>query len=345
MAMSARTISLTAALTGALALAMPAAGALGQTKISIARTARPNVFHIPAYIAMHQGLFKREGLEARFVLMTGKSMVTAGIRGAVDFVPNSKGGAQAALKGAQLRYVVGGATISRWAIMVERRIKSPTDLRNRLLAQGHAGSPGFGQGARVLREVFGLRLGRQYKAMSFPGDEARLAALIDGSVQAALLSFPYAARAQHAGFDLLLRTGAYLPRLDGAYWTSRNNLKNNRAAVAGFIRAIARAIEFLRRDRDGSTEIIRQAFGIRDKNEANFLRDMVHDGFSADIPDAPFRKMFEERQQDLASRQLWPRGKKLPDVERFVARSLLTATLRGMGYHLSPAPERTRKVD
>lgn len=340
MAMSARTLSLTAALTGVLALAPPAAGALAQTKISIARTARPNVVQIPAYIAMHKGLFTREGLTAKFVLMTGKTMVTAGIRGAVDFVPNTQGGAQAALKGARLRYVVGGATISRWAIMVDRRIKSPADMRDRLLAQGHAGSPGFGQGARILRETFGLRLGRHYKAMSYPGDETRLAALIDGSVQAALLSFPYAARAQQAGFGLLLRTGAYLPRLDGAYWTSRNNLKKNRAAVAGFIRAIARAIEILRTDRDGSTEIIRQAFGIRDKKEAYFLRDMVHDGFSPDIPDALFREMFEERRQDMVSRELWPKGKKLPDVDRFVARSLLTTTLRGMGYHLSPAPAR-----
>jgi len=344
MTMSARTLSLAAAGTVAFVLAMPAGDALGLTTISIARTARPSIFHIPAYIAMQRGMFMREGLDAKFVVMTAKSMVTAGIRGAVDFVPNARGGARAALKGARLRYVVGGATMSQWAIMVDRRIRSPGDLRGRVLGQGYAGGPGFGEGARVLRKFFKLRLGRHYKGMSFTSDRTRLAALIDGRIQGALLSFPVAARARSAGFGMLLRTGAYLPRLGGAFWTSRSNLRKKRAAAIGFIRAIARAIEYLRTDAAGSTEIIRQAFDIRDAREAGYLRDMVHDAFTPDIPDALFRRMFEDRQRDLSTRGLWPKGKRPPKVERFVARALLTRTLRGMGYHLSPSTGAMRRV-
>jgi len=337
-----RPIAAAAALAGSLAIVGPQGGALAGTEIRIARPTNPSVISIPAIIALQRGLFRAEGLDATLVPMTAKTMVTAGIRGAVDFVPDSRGGAQAALKGAQLRYVVGGTTISRWAIVVSPQIAAAEDLRGRILAQSHADDPGFGEGAWVLREIFGLRLGRQYKGMSFPGDRDRLAALTKGTVQAALLSFPYAAKARTAGFGLLLRPGAYRPRLEGAYWTSRDTLRKKRAAAAGFIRAIARAMEYLRADAAGSTEIIRQAFDIRERREARFLRDMIQDGFTPDIPDAPFRDLFEDRRQDLIARGLWSKRKKLPDVEAFAARPLLTATLRGMGYHLTPLPVLTR---
>jgi len=330
----------------ALVLAAPAgAAAASATEIRIAKPIDPSVALIPVYIAMHKGLFAAEGLHAALVPMTAKTMVTAGIRGAVDFVPNTRDGAQAVLKGAGLVFVVGGTTMSRWAVVTAPGISSPEALRGRVLAQGHADSPGFGEGAGVLEQFFGLRLGRQYKGMSFASEPQRLAALSDGLVQAALLSFPYAAKARSAGFGLLFRTGAYRPRLDGAFWTSRTSLKKKRVAAAAFIRAMAKAIDYLRTDAEGATEIIRQVFDIRESREARFLWDMTHDGFSADIPDAPFQALFEDRRQDLISRGLWPKGKKLPDVERFVARRLLTGALRGIGYRLARPPDLTRPSD
>ena len=343
MILSAHRLSIAAAafLVCALAMALPGGAAAAAAKTRIALPINPSVALIPAYIARDKGLFEAEGLDAEFVPMTAKTMVTAGIRGTIDFVPNTRDGAQAVLKGAKLIYVVGGATISRWAVVAEPGITSPEALRGRILAQGHVDSPGFGEGAQVLDKFFGLRLGRQYKGMSFPSEQKRLAALSDGTVQAALLSFPYAAKARAEGFGLLFRTGAYLPRLDGAFWTSRANLKKKRAETAAFIRAIARAIDYLRTDAAGSTEIIRRAFEIREVREARFLWDMTHDAFSADMPDAPFHALFEDRRQDLISRGLWPKGKKLPDVERFAAHRLLMTTLRGMGYRLASPPDLT----
>lgn len=328
-----------------LAPAAPAAAAASSTEIRIARPVDPEVALIPLYIARHKGLFAAEGLEAVLVPMTAKTMVTAGIRGTVDFVPNTLDGAQAVLKGADLVYVAGGATISRWAVMAAPEIAAPEDLRGRILGQGHADSPGFGEGAWVLENHFGLRIGRNYKGMSFAGEPRRLAALTDGLVQAALLSFPYAAKARAAGSRLLFRTGAYRPRLDGAFWTSRATLKKKRVAAAAFIRAIAKAIEYLRTDAAGATEIIRRTFEIRETREARYLWDMTHDAFSADIPDAPFRALFEDRRHDLVSRGLWPKNKMLPDVERFVARRLIDGALRGIGYRLAPPPDLTRTPD
>ena len=98
---------LAAAATVMLALPAMVAVAEAQTKITIGKVLSGNGFHIPSYVAMDQGYYKAEGLDASFVSLTGRALVTAALSGSIDFVPIPSGGAQAALSGAEIRYVVG----------------------------------------------------------------------------------------------------------------------------------------------------------------------------------------------------------------------------------------------
>ena len=105
--------ALTMALAFACMTSVATTDALSQTKIKVGRTTGASGFHIPSYVAMENGFFKREGLDASYVAMSGKALVTAGMGGAIDFVPIPGGGSQAILKGAPLRYVVGESLISQ----------------------------------------------------------------------------------------------------------------------------------------------------------------------------------------------------------------------------------------
>jgi ABC-type nitrate/sulfonate/bicarbonate transport system substrate-binding protein len=78
-----------------------------QTKITVGKIISGSGFHTPSYVAMDQGFFKAEGLDASVVTLNGKALVTAGLSGSIDFIPIPSGGAQAALSGADIRYVVG----------------------------------------------------------------------------------------------------------------------------------------------------------------------------------------------------------------------------------------------
>ena len=109
-------------LGGIAAMAMVVGDALAQTKIRVGRTTSGSGFHIPMYVAMEKGFFKGEGLDARYVALSGKALVTAGMTGNIDFVPIPGGGSQASLKGAPLRYVVGQSLISQWAIATHKDI-------------------------------------------------------------------------------------------------------------------------------------------------------------------------------------------------------------------------------
>ena len=77
-------------------------------KLRVGKVIGGNGFHIPSYVAMDlEGFYKAEGLDASFVILQGRPLVTAALSGNVDFVPIPSGGAQAALSGAAITYVVG----------------------------------------------------------------------------------------------------------------------------------------------------------------------------------------------------------------------------------------------
>jgi NitT/TauT family transport system substrate-binding protein len=324
----------------AVTLAGFASTAIAQTKIKVGRTTGASGFHIPSYVAMDKGFFKREGLDATYVSMSGRALLTAGIGGAIDFVPIPGGGSQATLQGAELRYVVGESLISQWAIVVDPKvIKSVADLKGKTIGYGRAGSADYDEGEITLSQYFNMQVGRDYKVISFQDEVTRLAGLINGAVQAGLFSIPHAAKAEVAGYKVLLKTGQYLPRVGGTFWVTEKYLKDNRATVKKFIRAIASATEYLRDNKEGSVPVIQKYFGIKDAKEATVIWEQVHDQYGPDIPAPLFKKLYESRLKRLKSRGLWPQDKPMPDIEKFIARDLLTETLREMGYYMQAPPK------
>src|SRR6266849_2880688 len=107
------------AATVALAFPVVIATAHAQTKISIGKVIGGDGFHIPSYVAMDQGFFKSEGLDAHFVELQAKAQVTAVLSGNLDFAPIPSVGSQAALSGAKIKYIVGESLKSQWTISVQ----------------------------------------------------------------------------------------------------------------------------------------------------------------------------------------------------------------------------------
>ena len=320
----------------AIAVLAVAGAAEAQTKIKVGRTLSGSGFHIPIYVAFAKGFFKKEGLDAEPVMMTAKALTTGGISGTVDFVPVPGAGSQASLQGADLKYVVGESLISQWAIVADPKIKSVQDLRGKTIAYGRAGGADYDEGEIVLSRHFGMAAGKDYKVISFQAESDRVAALINGTVTAGLMSFPTAARAQAVGFKMLLKTGQYLPRVGGCVWTRAEFVQNNPETVKKFIRAIARSIEYFRNEKEGSVDVIMKEFGIKERKQAEIVWNEIHDQYSPELPADLFEKLFVGRYRGMVKRGLWPKDKPMPDVSKFIARDLLTETLREIGYKAPP---------
>ncbi len=325
-------LALATSLATGATLILAAGAAQAQTKITVGKILGGVGLHIPSYIAMDRGFFKDEGLDARFVSLVGRPMITAGLSGNLDFVPIPSGGAQAVLSGAKLRYVVGQSLKPQWIIVTGANVNKPEDLKGKTLGYSRAGAADYDEGATVMSRFFNMQVGRDYKVISFQGEPERMAALINNDIQGALVSAPRAAAAKKAGLKVLLRTGDYLPRAGGTFWATDEYFEKNRDTVKKFIRAIARGVVYLRDNKAGSLPSIKEHLGIQDDDEASAVWDELHNTFGAELPPDLFREIFESRRTDMIAANQWPKDKPLPDPEQFLARDLLESTLKEMGY-------------
>jgi NitT/TauT family transport system substrate-binding protein len=301
-------------------------------KLRVGKVIGGNGFHIPSYVAMDQGFYKAEGLDASFVILQGRPLVTAALSGNVDFVPIPSGGAQAALSGAAITYVVGESLKSQWTIVVPKSINKIEDLKGKTVGYGRAGGADYDEGATVLRRFFHMEVGKDYKVISFQSESDRIAALINGNIDAALLSVPHAAKASSAGMKVLLRTGDYIPRAGGTFWGKKEFVTQNPETTKKFIRAIAKGVMYFRDNKAGSVSTLKAHLGIDSDQEAGLIWDQLHNAFGAELPKDLFRHIFESRRETMIAARQWPADKPLPDPEGYVARDLLDPTLKAMNY-------------
>jgi ABC-type nitrate/sulfonate/bicarbonate transport system substrate-binding protein len=324
---------------GFLALASP--GASAQTKITVGMVIGGTGLHIPTYVAMDKGFFKAEGLDAKWVTLNGKALVTAGLGGEIDFVPIPSGGSLAALRGAPLRYVVGQSLGTQWVIVTPKSIAKPEDLKGKTLAYGRAGGADYDEGATVMSRAFHMEAGKDYKVISFQAEPERIAALINGDVQGALVTMPSAVKAEKAGFKVLITTSDYIPRLGGPIWTMKPVVDKSPETVKKFDIAIAKAIMYIRNDQAGTVPVLKSYLGIEDDQEANLLWNDLHNTFDASLPKDLFREIFESRRIDMIADGQWPKDKPLPDTEGFVERKILDEALQEAHYVPPPKAKAT----
>ena len=317
----------------AAAIALPSSAAIAQTKITVGKIVGGIGLHIPSYIAMDKGFFKEEGLDARWIELQGRPMITAGLTGNLDFVPIPSGGANAVLTaGAPLKYIVNQSLKPQYIIVAKAEIKKVEDLKGKTLGYARVGAADYDEGATTLDRFFNMKVGRDYKVIQFQGEPERMAALANGDIAAALVSVPRAYQARQAGFTVLLRTGDYLPRAGGAFWCTEAFFQKNPDTVKRFIRAIAKGVMYYRDNKEGSYASMKEHLGVQSDAEAGVLWEELHNTFAAELPADLYREIFESRRLDLIAAGQWPKDKPLPDPEQFLARELLDGTLKAMNY-------------
>jgi NitT/TauT family transport system substrate-binding protein len=296
--------------------------------IKIGKTIGGSGFHIPSYIAVDKGLFKAEGLNADFISSSAGVLVRAGIAKEIEFVPIPGGGAEAMLKGAPLAFIVGESLVSQWAIVTQPEFKRVEELKGKTIGLERPGQAAYTEAVVVLGKFFKMEPGKDYKVITFNAETDRVAALINKSIHAALLSFPHAARAERAGLKILVKTGDYIPRLGGTFITHRDFLKEKRDVTKRFIRAMVRANDYVKANKQGTIDVIQKYFEIKEPGLAESIYSQVANAYGPEIPHDLLLELFQSRTTPELG---WPAGKPLPDIEQFVARDLLNEVLKEMG--------------
>jgi len=296
--------------------------------VKVGRTVGGSGFHIPSYVAIDKGFLKAEGLDANFIAATAGVLVRATIAKEIEFTPIPGGGSEAMLKGAPLVFFVGESLVSQWTLTTTPDIKRVEDLRGKTLGLGRPGSADYSEMVVTLGKHFNMQAGKDYKVISFTGEPDRVAALIQGSIQGGILSFPHAARAEKEGMKILMRTGDYIPRLGGTFLTHKDFLKEKRDVAKRFTRGMIKATNFIKANKKGAMEVIQKYFEIKDGKIVESIYNQVYDKYSPEMPPELIKDLFESRTTPELG---WPQGKPLPDLDQFVDRSIANEVLKEMG--------------
>jgi NitT/TauT family transport system substrate-binding protein len=325
-----RPLVLAAAATLALCLST---GAQAQTKLTIGKVIGGDGFHIPTYVALDEGFYKEEGLDASLVELQAPAQVTAVLSGNLDCAPIPSGGAQAALSGAKIEYVVGESLKSQWTLTTTTDINKPEELKGKTIGLGRPGGADYDEVQAVLHRFYHMDAGKDYKVISFQGEPERIAALSNKDILGAGLSIPHAVVAQEAGLKILLRTGDYIPRAGGTIWCSKSLVEQHPETVKKLIRAIAKAVTYYRTNKEGSIKVMKHhILSIKTDKDAGLIWDQLHEAYGAEVPKDLFHQILESRRQTMIAARQWPADKPLPDPESFLARNLLESTLKEMNY-------------
>jgi len=314
-------------LTTAVATLLTGSALFAQS-VKVGRTVGGSGFHIPSYVAIDKGFLKAEGLDANFIAATAGVLVRATIAKEIEFTPIPGGGSEAMLKGAPLVFFLGESLISQWTLTTTPDMKRVEDLKGKTLGLGRPGSADYSEIVVTLAKHFNMQPGKDYKVIAFTGEPDRIAALIQGSIQGGVLSFPHAARAEKEGMKILMRTGDYIPRLGGTFLAHRDFIKEKRDVVKKFTRGMIRTIDYIKSDKKGTMEVIQKYFEIKDAKVVENIYNQVYDKYSPEMPPELIKDLFESRTTPELG---WPQGKPLPDLNQFVDRSIVTEVLKEMG--------------
>ena len=255
------------------------------------------------------------------------------LSGNLDCAPIPSGGAQAALSGAKIMYIVGKSLKSQWTLTTLKDVNKPEDLKGKTIGLGRPGGADYDEVQAVLHRFFHMDAGKDYKVISFQGEAERIAALSNNDIQGAGLSIPHAVVAQQTGLKVLLRTGDYIPRAGGTIFCMQSFVQQHPDTAKKIIRAIAKAVMYFRTNKAGSIKVLEHHIAsIKNDKDAGLIWDQLHASYGAEVPPALFREIFESRRQTMIAARQWSADKPLPDPEQFIDRKLLEATLKDMNY-------------
>ncbi len=241
-----------------------------------------NAIAAPLWVAVDEGLFRKEGLEVQVANFDGGSRAVAAIMtGDTPLgVINSGSAVDARLQGPDITMIAGLFDTYYFQIYSKPTIQTPADLRGKTVAASGARAASERAFIDVL-EPLGLEMGRDYQ-MTYVGSQGgRLAALQQGLVDATIIAPPLGLKAREAGFNELvdlIKLG--IPFGHFVITGSDAWMKANADSVRAFLRAYVASLALVKRDPEATKRAIAHYTDTTDPA-------LLDESYSSGIPSLP----------------------------------------------------------
>jgi ABC-type nitrate/sulfonate/bicarbonate transport system substrate-binding protein len=242
---------------------------------------------LPLRIAQVQGFFQQERLEAELIQMRAGITVAALTTGDLDYGAALDSIVRAAARGQPLKAVVSFVNKPMHYLVAKPQIATVGELRGRTIALNSFGSAEQLTLYAILKS-HGIDAEKKEVQIVFLGDSpVRLEALRRNIVDATMVLIPYVILASNSGLKVLGHAGSFMELATPGLGTTDRIVKQKPDQVKRVVRAVVKAMLFIRKNREESVRIIMSWLSLnRDVAEKSY--DMALDSFSED--GSPSRK-------------------------------------------------------
>jgi NitT/TauT family transport system substrate-binding protein len=262
-------------------------------KIRIA-VPEPNAAYLTFPLAQKKGFLAGEGFAAEVVLMRGTLTMPALNAGDIDYLTGLPVGVRGAVASFPLKIVACYLPKSSLAVVSSPEINSVQELKGKTVAVSSFGSTNSGA-LQLIAKHFGLDPEKEIKLLAVGANEARLAALRQGLVAAAVVPPPWDFHAKKLGFHVLARSYEFFSYPQVGLIVNERKIKQKPEEIKRMIKAGIEANRYIRSNREGAVQFLMEWMRI-DRNVAAatyeaFLPTLSEDG---NCPEDGMRLVIEE---------------------------------------------------
>jgi ABC-type nitrate/sulfonate/bicarbonate transport system substrate-binding protein len=268
-----------------LAVLLPGLPAIAHAKRIVIATPSHGLFEFPVVVAMRQGFFKSEGLEVDKIQMQPALGVKALMSGHVDYLLAWGSAVRAAVTGVPIKAVVGLAHRPLHVLIARPEIKTPKDLKNRIIGvDSVAGTVDYL--SRVAVRHFGFEPEKDVTIIVTGESPTRLAALRAGAIHATPIDVAFAVKAEDEGFRRLVYLGDLIELPLSGIAVMERKLQSQRDQVRRVARASLRGTRFMKQNRAETVQMLSDYLGVTPAQSARAynasINSFTDDGIISD---------------------------------------------------------------
>jgi ABC-type nitrate/sulfonate/bicarbonate transport system substrate-binding protein len=293
------------------ALAVAPRPTLAQPKLKPLNIALANhsVSMTAVYVAKHLGIYESYGFDARVLVLEPRAALAAMMTGDLDLYSAVGSTTRAALRGVPVR--VGLVALNRpdFSLVAVKEIARVEQLRGKLIG----GYTAQGTVNVVLGELLRLKGLRpdDYKVVN--AGTARAAALLTGTVPAALVNGVETVRLVKQGFHVLASATDELEIPQSGLGFSMAGAQNKRDMLRAGVQATLEAIRIIAGQKEKTVAVIMKQLALSSE-EGGFVYDALRGGWAVDGKPtaAAMRLEFELDQRDMGLKEI-PKAEQVYD--------------------------------
>jgi NitT/TauT family transport system substrate-binding protein len=196
-----------------------------------------------------------QGFAAEVISMSGRLQVAALNGGDIHYVTGIPVGVRGVIAGFPLKIVACYLPKSSLMVVSRPDINSVQELKGKTVAVSSFGSTNSGA-LQLIGKHFGLNPEKEIKLLAVGTNEARLAALVQGLVAAAVVPPPWDFHAKKLGFHVIARSYEFFNYPQAGLIVNDKKIKQSPDEVKWLIKAGILANRYIRSNREGTLQFL-----------------------------------------------------------------------------------------